>query len=61
MEWWSRKALKFAFKEALALGFIVSCGLAKLFPIFDDGQYNHDAVLYMLFFALLYLIWDLAR
>ena len=61
MEWFIRKAAKLALKEVVALGFFISCGLAKLFPIFDDGNYKADAVLYMLLFGLLYFILDYAR
>jgi len=61
IDWFTRKATKFALKEALALGFLMSCGLAKMFPIFDDGNYKGDAILYMLLFALLYFAWDYAR
>ena len=61
MEWWTRKAAKFALKEVIALGFVISCALAKWFPIFDDGYYKADAVLYMLLGLLLYFAWDFAR
>jgi len=61
MEWFTRKATKFAFKEVLTLGFLASCGIAKLFPIFDDGNFKADAVLYMLIFGLAYFAWDYAR
>lgn len=61
MEWLSRYVTKFAFKEVLALGFVLSCGLAKIAPIFDDGNYKADAVLYMLLFGLCYYAWDYAK
>jgi len=61
MDWFTRKAMKFALKEVIVAGFVLSCGLAKLFPIFDDGNFKADAVLYMLIFGLLYFAWDFAR
>lgn len=61
MEWLSRYVTKFALKECIALGFFVCCGLAKMVPIFDDGNYQADAVLYMLLFGLAYFGWDYAR
>ncbi len=61
MDWLSRKAMKFALKEAIAVGFVLSCGLAKLFPLWENGDYRADAIIYMLFFGLLYFAWDYAR
>jgi len=58
MDWITRYALKFALKEVLAVGFLLSCGLAKVAPIFHDGNYKADAMLYMLMFGLCYLTWD---
>ena len=60
-DWLSRRLARFALKEGMAVAFILSCGLAKILPIIDDGNYKADAVLYMLFFALLYFAWDFAR
>lgn len=57
----SRRLARFALKEGLAVIFFLSCGLAKIAPIMDDGNYKADAVLYMVFFALLYFVWDFAR
>jgi len=61
IDWFKNYALKFAMKEIIAVGFIVSCFLAKLFPLFDEGDFRADAVLYMLFFGLIYFVWDHAR
>lgn len=59
--WFSRYALKFAIKEGLAIAFLLACGLAKFFPLFEDGYYQLDAILYLLLFGLAYLLWDAAR
>ena len=61
MDWIFRYITKFALKEVLAIGFLLSCGLAKIVPIFDDGYYKADAILYMLLFGLFYFAWDYAR
>ena len=61
MEWLANKAGKFALKEALGLVFVAACGLAKVAPIFEDGNYKLDAVLYMVIFGLIYFAWDAAR
>lgn len=60
-DWITKRAGKWAIKEALAIAFVLACGLAKVFPIFDDGNFKGDAVLYMVFFGLIYLIWTEAR
>lgn len=60
-DWFSGKLGKWALKEALALIFVMATALAKVVPIFDDGNYKADAVLYMIIFGLLYFAWDLAR
>lgn len=57
MDWWTRKLGKYALKEAVGVVFIGACALAKLFPIFDDGYYKLDAVLYMLAGGLGYYLW----
>ncbi|WP_371396709.1 hypothetical protein [Fretibacter rubidus] len=57
MDWFGKYAGKMAFKEALGVGFVGACALAKVAPIFDDGNYKADAVLYMLFAGLAYLMW----
>ena len=57
MEWLTNKAGKFALKEALGVVFIGACALAKIAPIFDDGNYKADAVLYMLLAAMGYYLW----
>ena len=56
-----KTAGKWALKEALALTFIGACILAKYFPIFDDGYYKLDAVLYMIIGGLLYFGWEATR
>ncbi len=60
-DWFTRKAAKFAIKEALALGFVLSCGLAKMFPITEGADFRQDAIIYMLMGGLLYFAWDYAR
>lgn len=59
--WFADKLGKWALKEALAVIFVLATALAKVMPIFDDGNYKADAVLYMIIFALLYFAWDFAR
>lgn len=61
LDWLTKKAGRWAIKEALAVGFFLCCGLAKMFPIFDDGNYQADAILYMLLFGLAYFGWEAAR
>lgn len=61
MEWLIQKALKLALKELIVLGFFLCCFLAKIFPIFDDGNYKADAILYMLLGGLAYYMLDFAR
>ena len=60
-DWFSNNAAKWAAKEALGFSFVLACGLAKIAPLFDDGNYKADAVLYMIMFGLAYFIWDAAR
>lgn len=60
-DWLTGRLGKWAVKEALALVFVAACVLAKYVPIFDDGQYKLDAVLYMVIFALGWFAWDAAR
>lgn len=60
-DWFTKRAGKWAIKKALALAFILSCGLAKVFPIVNGGDYRADAVLYMLFFGICILIWTEAQ
>lgn len=52
---------KYAAKEMLPVIFSGACVLAKLFPIFPDGNFKGDAVLYLLIGGLLYFAWDHAR
>jgi len=61
MEWIIRKLSKYAIKEIAILAFAGACTLAKLFPIFDDGNFKADAILYLVFFALIYISWEGAR
>ena len=57
MEWLNKYLKEYAFKKALGIGFIGACALAKVAPIFDDGDYKADAVLYMLLAAMGYYLW----
>ena len=61
MDWWIRKAGKYAAKEAIAIAFAGACLLARYFPIFPDGNYKAEAVLYLIIFALIYFLWDYVR
>lgn len=55
------RAGKWALKEMIPVIFGAACVLAKAMPIFPDGNFKADAVLYLLFFGLLYFAWDFAR
>jgi len=61
MEAWIEKAGKYAIKEMIPFAFAGACGLAKIFPIFSDGNFKADAVLFLVFFAIVYFAWDFAR
>lgn len=56
-DWFTRRAGRWALKEALGVAFVLSCILAKAFPIFDGGDYRADAILYMLFLGIGTFIW----
>lgn len=60
-EWLTKKAGRWALKQALGVAFVLACILAKALPIFEGGDYRADAVLYMLFFSICAVIWSETR
>jgi len=56
-----RTLAKYAAKEMLPVIFAGACVFAKAFPIFSDGNFKGDAILYLLIGGLLYFAWDHAR
>ena len=57
MDWAIRYGKKLLLKEGLGIIFIGACALAKMAPIFDDGYYKADALLYMIIAGLAYHLW----